>query len=345
MTSVMRGMHWLGRTALDFALARRAAPDAARSPTCRTVLRACWQKVEWLGQGGCHTCGLPLEATEIDACARCMAQPPIIARTRAAVAYGEIARTLVLRLKYSRKVALAQTMARYMRPLGRAPSRERSSSPVPLHWSRLWWRGFNQSGLLAANLARLTGLEHRPEILGRTKRTRPLKNMSPKQRASEVRAAFAVERRGSASKGRQLRAGRRRADHRQHVRRLRQGVAPRRRRAGRADLFRARGAAGAARALRRESNRRSHCWRRLKSTPNRPVLIAFAPSGCWPMRQVAFDRAFGRLGRRQEGRDDRARRRAARPSRRSSSTASISAAATICSSCEMSGKLAELLAA
>ena len=152
----------------------------------------CWQQVEWLGQGGCEQCGLPLEATDIDSCARCLAKPPIIARSRAAIAYGDIARSLALRLKYSRKVALASTMARYMRPLINALP-DTILVPVPLHWTRLWWRGFNQSGLLAANLARLCGMEHRPALLRRVRRTKALKNMSPRQRSLEVRSAFAID--------------------------------------------------------------------------------------------------------------------------------------------------------
>lgn len=120
-----------------------------------------------------------------------MAKAPIIARSRAAMAYGEIARSLVLRLKYSRKVALAATMARYMRPLVDAAP-DTIVVPVPLHWSRLWWRGFNQSGLLAAKIGRLSGLEHRPGLLRRVRRTRPLKAMRPNQRLAEVRSAFAV---------------------------------------------------------------------------------------------------------------------------------------------------------
>ena len=83
-------------------------------------------------------------------------------------------------------------MARYMRPLVNV-SPQTILVPVPLHWSRLWWRGFNQSGLLAANLAQLSGLEHRPMQLRRMRRTRALKNMSPRQRLLEVKSAFAVD--------------------------------------------------------------------------------------------------------------------------------------------------------
>jgi len=99
---------------------------------------------------------------------------------------------LVLRLKYSRKVALAATMARYMRPLIDVRP-DTILVPVPLHWSRLWWRGFNQSGLLAANLARLCGMHHQPALIRRVRRTRALKNMSPRQRSLEVKSAFAID--------------------------------------------------------------------------------------------------------------------------------------------------------
>lgn len=192
MVALGQGIQWLGRAALDFALPARCAGCGTITDLPHQFCATCWQQVEWLGQGGCEQCGLPLEATDIDNCARCLAKPPIIARSRAAIAYGDIARSLALRLKYSRKVALASTMARYMRPLINA-SPDTILVPVPLHWTRLWWRGFNQSGLLAANLARLCGMEHRPALLRRVRRTKALKNMSPRQRSLEVRSAFAID--------------------------------------------------------------------------------------------------------------------------------------------------------
>lgn len=192
MVTLGQGMQWMGRAALDFALPARCAGCGTITDLPHQFCTTCWQQVEWLGQGGCQQCGLPLEATDIDSCARCLARPPIIARSRAAIAYGEIARLLVLRLKYSRKVALAATMARYMQSLVDVRP-DTILVPVPLHWSRLWWRGFNQSGLLAANLARLCGMQHRPALIRRVRRTRALKNMSPRQRSLEVKSAFAID--------------------------------------------------------------------------------------------------------------------------------------------------------
>ena len=190
--TIAQSLRWLGAAALDFALPARCAGCGTITDVPHQFCASCWQQVEWLGQGGCQQCGLPLEATEIDHCGRCLARPPLIARSRAAIAYGDIARSLVLRLKYSRKVALAATMARYMRPLIETMP-DTILVPVPLHRSRLWWRGFNQSGLIAANLAKMTGLVHRPGLLTRVRRTRALKNMNARQRATEVKSAFAID--------------------------------------------------------------------------------------------------------------------------------------------------------
>jgi ComF family protein len=94
-------------------------------------------------------------------------------------------------LKYSRKVAMARTMAHFMRPLIEQ-SAEPILVPVPLHRSRLWSRGFNQAALIAGELARSCGLNHAPLALRRKKRTSALKGMSPVQRRREVAGAFEI---------------------------------------------------------------------------------------------------------------------------------------------------------
>lgn len=151
----------------------------------------CWGQIDFLGETGCGVCGLPLEATEAKTCGICLAKPPRIARTRAAVAYGDLTRGLAIRLKYGRKVAVARTMARYMGPLV-ANEDDPVLIPVPLHRSRLWIRGFNQSALVARELSRRLKLRIEPLALKRVKRTPALKGMSASQRRKTVSGAFMV---------------------------------------------------------------------------------------------------------------------------------------------------------
>jgi ComF family protein len=103
---------------------------------------------------------------------------------------------LAIRLKYGRKVAIARTMARYMAPLVARDGSDRLLVPVPLHRTRLWRRGFNQSALVARELARALRIEADPFALRRVKRTPPIKGMSPLQRRKAVAGAFKVADKG-----------------------------------------------------------------------------------------------------------------------------------------------------
>jgi len=179
------------RWALDFALPPRCAGCGTIVAQVHSFCPDCWKQVEFLGNTGCSTCGIPLAATDADTCGACLARPPRIARTRAAVAYGELSRSLAIRLKYGRKVAIARTMARYMAPLVAADG-QALLVPVPLHRSRLWRRGFNQSALVARELSRQLRIRAEPMLLRRIRRTPPLKGMSPQQRRKTVAGAFRV---------------------------------------------------------------------------------------------------------------------------------------------------------
>lgn len=191
-TALTRPVTGLGKLLLDFALPPRCAGCGEVIDEVGAFCPACWNKMEWLGNSGCQCCGLPLAGTEAETCGRCLAEPPNLERMRAAVAYDELPRSIALRLKYGRKVALARTMARYMAPLRGNWGADALIVPVPLHRWRLWSRGFNQSALVAKELARVWQVAADHSLLQRSKRTQPLKGMSHSQRRKAVAGAFAV---------------------------------------------------------------------------------------------------------------------------------------------------------
>ncbi|WP_294123823.1 ComF family protein [Sphingomonas sp.] len=191
-SAVMRPVRGLGKLLLDFALPPRCAGCGDVSDDVGAFCPSCWRELEWLGNSGCQRCGLPLAGTEAETCARCLAAPPKLDRIRAAVAYDDIPRSVALRLKYGRKVALARTMARYMAPLRGDWDGNTILMPVPLHRWRLWGRGFNQSGLVARDLARRWDLPVDGHALQRVRRTTPLKGLNHVQRRKAVASAFKV---------------------------------------------------------------------------------------------------------------------------------------------------------
>ena len=84
------------------------------------------------------------------------------------------------------------TTARYMAQLVGEGRTDALLVPVPLHRTRLWARGFNQSALVARELSRRLGIPTDPFVLRRRKRTPPLKGMSQLQRRKAVAGAFRV---------------------------------------------------------------------------------------------------------------------------------------------------------
>jgi ComF family protein len=175
---------------LDFALPPRCAGCGTIVDQVHSFCADCWRQIDFL-VGGCACCGLPLQATEAERCAACLASPPRVDRMRAVVAYDQRSRDIPLRLKYGRKVALAKMMAKYMAPLIEGNGADSLLVPVPLHRSRLWQRGFNQAAIVARELASRTGISADVTSLKRVKRTPPLKGMTPLQRRKAVASAFA----------------------------------------------------------------------------------------------------------------------------------------------------------
>jgi ComF family protein len=65
--------------------------------------------------------------------------------------------------------------------------------PIPLHWYRQNWRGFNQSHLLASKLSSRLSLNYCPDLLIRSKYTSPqVKTISKKARKSNIGNAFSL---------------------------------------------------------------------------------------------------------------------------------------------------------
>ena len=200
LASILKGAV---RPALDYAL-------PPRCPGCGIIVEAddafcltCWSGMRFLGEPCCARCGVPFEHERGGeaACGACLADPPPFDSARAVLAYGDIARKVALKLKYGRRVGLARLVARHM--ARRLPTLDAPPLivPVPLHRWRLWWRGFNQSALIAEHLGKACGLPVDKHALLRVRATQPLRSMQARQRAKAVAGAFAL------AKGHELKGG------------------------------------------------------------------------------------------------------------------------------------------
>ncbi|HHS83098.1 MAG TPA: ComF family protein [Devosia sp.] len=162
---------------------------------------SCWSRLRPITRPLCPVMGVPFgyDLGEGALSARAIADPPPFARARSAVVHNQVARTLVSRLKFGDRPELAKFCARLMVVSGQelfGPVEGEGSAPVlvpvPLHRFRHWQRRYNQSGLLAREVARQSGLTCMEGLVRRTRPTRPQIGLNARQRARNVRGAFAV---------------------------------------------------------------------------------------------------------------------------------------------------------
>jgi ComF family protein len=113
--------------------------------------------------------------------------------------YEDTLRELIHLFKYGRIRPLARVLGELT---ARAIPREHRFDlivPMPLHWRKRWSRGYNQSELLAKEVARRWGVPVK-NIVRRVKATAPQAGLSNSKRRLNVRAAFRM-RKGSNIKG------------------------------------------------------------------------------------------------------------------------------------------------
>lgn len=149
---------------------------------------ACDRSLPYLDAAHCPRCALPSPNGE--PCGKCLAHPPPFDRTHALFGYRFPLDKLIQRMKYSEQLSLAHAFAH--RLAQRIPRTELPDYliPMPLHPAKLRARGYNQSLLLARQLARTLKLELLPDTCQRTRDTPPQSTLPWKARAGNVRNAF-----------------------------------------------------------------------------------------------------------------------------------------------------------
>jgi ComF family protein len=183
----------------------RTALDAVLPPRCMKcgdilggengLCAPCWQKLAWLSPPCCACCGQPFafESGAGSLCGACLQKRPAYDRARAVFRYDDESRDLILGFKHADRTELAPSLARWMARSGAALIADCALIvPVPLHWTRLAMRRFNQAGLLAQAIGKLAGKPVAPQALTRRRATRSQGRLGRLARRRNVQGAMAV---------------------------------------------------------------------------------------------------------------------------------------------------------
>lgn len=197
-------------TRADLAVFLRAARDLLMPRVCAVcrepvsadvpgrLCAGCLIALEDLGgetANACPRCAAPREGSRCRRCPNAKGKSPV----SAAVAFGPFEgalRRAVHVLKFGGDPGLGKALGRLVaRAVGRRPEPQSADLviPVPLHFSRLFERGYNQSAVLARQVANAIG---KPLVLDALVRTRGAAEQSEStrtQRRENVRNAFLVK--------------------------------------------------------------------------------------------------------------------------------------------------------
>lgn len=170
---------------------------------------SCRREADFIEGLVCDACGAPVPG-EADGSAVLCDDCLVVARPwtagRAALVYKGTGRRLVLMLKHGDRTEVAGPAAGWMlRAAGPLLQEDMLVVPVPLHRFRFLKRRYNQAALLAAQLARQSGLGYCPDLLVRTRATKPLDGIGRDSRFARLEGAITPHpRRGAALSGRDV---------------------------------------------------------------------------------------------------------------------------------------------
>ena len=200
------GWRRLGRLVVDAVLPPRCFNCGETVGEPDALCGRCWAGIAFFAPPWCARCGLPFEHPigEAALCGECAREAPPWDRARAVFRYDKNSRRLVLSLKHGDRTHMAHAFGRWMRRAG-AEVLDGADLvvPVPLHWTRLFHRRFNQSALLAHAIRQAGGPPVAPDWLVRRRRTPSQGHLGPLARERNVKGAFALKR-GRSVEGRRL---------------------------------------------------------------------------------------------------------------------------------------------
>ena len=155
----------------------------------------CWRDTAFITGAVCDGCGVPMhgDVQDGDRCDDCLSIARPWAQGRAALLYKERGRALVLALKHADRHDIVKPAGRWMAKVAEEILRpDTLVAPVPLHWSRMVKRRYNQASLIGRAMASRLDASFCGDLLKRDRATASLDGKSREQRFEELSGSISV---------------------------------------------------------------------------------------------------------------------------------------------------------
>jgi len=158
------------------------------------ICRECESVLNYIEPPRCMKCGKHIGDSETEYCADCAGRNHLYDCGRALFSYQSVSSSIA-RFKYHGRreyaafyaACMADVLENFIRTC-----RAEALVPVPLHRSRKRRRGYNQAEVLARELSALTGIPVCDNLIGRVKKTVPMKELSVADRQNNLKKAFKI---------------------------------------------------------------------------------------------------------------------------------------------------------
>lgn len=170
---------------------------------------SCWSSTPFIEGLVCDACGTPLLGDAVGTrvlCDECMASHPPWDRGRSVLLYRDNARRLILAIKHGDRLDLARPAGVWLARSAKELLDDRTVIvPIPLHWTRMVKRRFNQAALLAHAVASETTAKIISDALIRRRRTPSQEHRTRSEREANLEGSMIVNKgRVSALEGRDV---------------------------------------------------------------------------------------------------------------------------------------------
>jgi len=160
-----------------------------------SLCKDCWEKIRFIEKPYCSKCCAPLEfkISDDDLCANCLKNEPLYIKSRSALIYNHYVAKILFKFKFYDQVQLKYFLAKNMVNHSKdIIDKIDIFIPVPLHKKRLKFRKYNQSLLLANEIAKITNKKVLHNFLFKNENTKPQVTLKQKDRTKNLKNKFSI---------------------------------------------------------------------------------------------------------------------------------------------------------
>ena len=173
----------------NFVLPHRCASCSELTEQGNGLCAACFSKLDFIAAPYCKTCGFPFEFVIEDQyeCGKCIAEPPKYELARSLFKFDLNSKKLIHGFKYNDQTSNAKLFSKLLISRYKEDFADIDLVvPVPMNRFKRIFRSYNPPQILGKHIAKSIGAKMIPDVLIKTKWTKPQTSLTQVQRKQNL---------------------------------------------------------------------------------------------------------------------------------------------------------------